>query len=51
MAARRLRGRRPTPPPAPVPPPVRWVEAPGHFDGDGCTFPAAGHLVSVAVAR
>lgn len=22
-----------------------WVEAPGHFDGDGCRFPAPGHLM------
>jgi hypothetical protein len=22
-----------------------WTPAPGHFDGDGCVFPAEGHLV------
>lgn len=39
---------RPLPAPAPKPEPApepRLVPAPGHHDGDGCTFPAPGHLV------
>ena len=26
----------------------KWTTAPGHFDGDGCTFPTPGHMVKVA---
>lgn len=44
MTARRLRAHRPEPhKPTPQPTP-RLELAPGHYDGDGCTFPAPGHL-------
>lgn len=25
-----------------------WTTAPGHYDGDGCTFPAPGHLIPIS---
>jgi hypothetical protein len=44
VTAKRLRAYRPEPHKPTTPPIPRLVIAPGHYDGDGCTFPDPQHL-------